>query len=407
MAIVSNPPARAGWRAYAGLLRTPGVAPLVAAGLVGRLPLGMGGLAILLLLRAAGHSYGVAGAVVAANALAAAASAPLLGRAIDRLGQARVLVPLAVAFPAALTALAALAHAGASPLVLGACAALAGVTLPPLGACIRTLWPTLLASPDLRHTAYTLEAALQEVFFVAGPLLVAGLTAAISPTAAILAAGGCGAVGTVAFAVTRASRRWRAGPGGERRRGGALAVSGVRTLIAASVFMGAVFGAVEVAMPAFAEHHGTRAAAGLALAAFSLGSLLGGLVAGALPAPRRLARRYAAALALFAVALAPLALAGSLPAMAVLVLVAGLPIAPAFGCAYGLTDTLAPRGATTEAFAWMSTSVVTGASLGTAIGGAVVQGAGVTAALLLAPAWGALAAATAGGWRRTLGGVRG
>ncbi len=40
--------------------------------------------------------------------------------------------------------------------------------------------------------------------------------------------------------------------------------------------------------------------------------------------------------------------------------VAGIPIAPAFASSYGLVDRLAVPGTTTEAFSWLSTAIVTG-----------------------------------------------
>jgi predicted MFS family arabinose efflux permease len=64
---------------------------------------------------------------------------------------------------------------------------------------------------------------------------------------------------------------------------------------------------------------------------------------------------------------------------------AGIPIAPAFASSYGLVDRLAVPGTTTEAFSWLSTAIVTGISLGTAVGGLVIEHAGVTWSLALAP----------------------
>jgi hypothetical protein len=55
----------AGWRAYAAVLAVPRVRPLLISSAVGRLPLGMTGLAIVLVSRAAGFSYATAGFSVA------------------------------------------------------------------------------------------------------------------------------------------------------------------------------------------------------------------------------------------------------------------------------------------------------------------------------------------------------
>jgi MFS family permease len=370
---------------YAALFRAPSVRQVVVAGLIGRLPLGMVPLGGVLLVRGAGHSYAVVGAVVASLSIANGVAAPIVGRLVDRLGQARMLVPLAVLFPISLGALVLLSTERAAPLALAACAAATGATLPPIGACIRTLWPSMLPRQDLRETAFALEAWMQELSFVIGPVLIGGLAAAVSPAVAMLAAGAFGLVGTLWFALTPPSQ---AATGhlnvGTRSRRGALGSPGVRTVILACVALGCGFGVVEVSIPAFAEVHATRAQGGFALASFACGSLIGGLWIGTRRAPRRPELRFAAMLAALGLGLLPPLLAPSLPAMCVLMLFAGIPIAPAFAASYGLVDELAMPGTSTEAFSWLSTAIVAGISLGTAIGGLAIEHLGPIESLALA-----------------------
>jgi MFS family permease len=140
------------------------------------------------------------------------------------------------------------------------------------------------------------------------------------------------------------------------------------------------------------------------MATFACGSLIGGLIAGALPHARHPARRYVVSLALFAAGLVLLLAARSIPAMLVATLLAGLAIAPTFATAYGLVDDLAPPATVTEAFAWMSTSLTGGYGLGTAVAGLAITGGGVTLALGVALAAGCVAAAVAAGRRATLSG---
>jgi predicted MFS family arabinose efflux permease len=370
---------------YAALFRAPSVAQVVLAGLLGRLPLGMVPIGTVLLVRGAGHSYAVVGGVVAALSVASAASAPVVGRLADRVGQARVLIPLAFAFPASLGLLVLFSHQHASALVLVVLAAATGATMPPLGACIRTLWPSMLPAHGLRETAYALEAWLQELAFVIGPVLVGVIAAVASPSAAMLAAAALGFVGTLWFSLTPPVKAvvghqgdlaasWR----------GALGSRGVRTVILASIVLGCAFGVVEVTMPAFAEVHATRSEGGFALAFFASGSLLGGIWSGTRTAPRRPELRFACMLAALGLLLLPPLLAPSLPVICGLLLVAGVPIAPAFASSYGLVDRLAVPGTTTEAFSWLSTAIVTGISLGTAVGGIVIEHGGPTWSLALA-----------------------
>jgi predicted MFS family arabinose efflux permease len=138
-----------------------------------------------------------------------------------------------------------------------------------------------------------------------------------------------------------------------------------------------------VSIPAFAEVHGSRAQGAYALACWASGSLLGGLWIGTRKPPRRPDLRFAGMLALLAAALVPPIFAPSLPVLCVLMLIAGVPIAPAFAASYGLVDELSLPGTSTEAFAWITTAIVAGVSVGTAVGGLVIEHAGSTESLAL------------------------
>src|SRR5512132_559393 len=94
---------------HRALFHVPYVRRLGLSGLLARLPLGMIGLALLLLVRENGGSYSAAGAVSAAYFVATAVGAPIAGRRVDRRGQTRILLLRALIFPALLLAVCALA----------------------------------------------------------------------------------------------------------------------------------------------------------------------------------------------------------------------------------------------------------------------------------------------------------
>jgi predicted MFS family arabinose efflux permease len=145
---------------------------------------------------------------------------------------------------------------------------------------------------------------------------------------------------------------------------------------------GVAFGAVEVAMPAFAEQHGGRSLGGICVAAWSAGSFAGGLLAAGHrpPDPRRRLRVISA---IFCIALLlPLA-AGSIPEMAAFMFLAGLPIAPSFALTYGMVQRAAPRGTHAEVFGWLTTAVVIGVAVGAAVGGALITHVGTRASIAL------------------------
>jgi len=368
---------------YGALFRVPHVRRLVLSGMVARLPAGMIGLALLLLVREQGGSYAAAGAVSGVYFVATAAGAPVSGRLVDRRGQARILFSRALIFPALLACVCVLALVDAPLGLIGAAAAAAGALMPPVGASLRALWPRLFADPDLRAAAYALEASLQEITFIVGPLLVALLTAAASPVLALAVAAVVGGIGTLLIAVTEPVRAWRPD---ERHAGsalGALESRGVLTLVGLCVCLGTGFGGTEVGFPAFAEHHGGAELGSIPLSLFAAGSLVGGLVAGArvTMAPLQLLR---ISTVLLMVGLGLPLLGWSLPSMAVLAFVAGLAIAPVVMSAYGLVDAVAARGTAAEAFSWLTTAVFVGFSAGMALGGILIDVYGAKTSFVLA-----------------------
>lgn len=386
---------------YESLLRGTGAASPLAAGLVGRLSLGTTGLALLLLVRETTGSYAAAGGVAAAYALAFAFFAPIRARRADRDGPRGVLLVCGLAHPAALVTLVLLASLGAGVVVLLGMAVLAGASVPPISGVVRALWGTLVP-PELMTTAYSLDAVLVELCFVGGPLLVAVLTAVSGPSAAVLAAAVLVLVGSVWLVQTPAIR---AVVPHERAPGvsmaGPLSSSGVRALLLVVASVGMGFGAVEVALPAYAESQsGSPSTAGVLLAVWSVGSILGGLAYGAAHSPVPHTRQLPWLVGALAVGSAlPLLATGTVVMGAVLVLY-GLAVAPYITCNSVLLGRAAPTGTTTEAFAWSSSMIFGGAALGNVAAGLLVEHVGVTSALVLVGATGLLGVVGTGyGWR--------
>jgi predicted MFS family arabinose efflux permease len=269
--------------------------------------------------------------------------------------------------------------------------------MPPVSSALRSIWPRVLGEDDAR-TAYALEAALQEAIFVGGPLVVAVLAALWAP-AGVLGAAVFAAIGTLAFVRLEPVR---AAGAAEHRHGsplGALSSPGVRTITLLALFLGLAFASVEIAVPAFAEAHGGRALAGVALAGFAAGSLVGGLAAGLRPSSDE-PRRMLLGASVLACALALPLLSTSLAAMTVLLFVTGLPIAPTIAAAYGIIGRVAALGSVAEAFSWFGTAVSTGFAGGAIAGGRLIDDHGWRASVALAvgfAALGVLLAALRGG----------
>ncbi|WP_067456060.1 MFS transporter [Actinomadura macra] len=374
-------------RAYVEFLRRPYALRLLGGTLFGRLPNGMGMLAVVLHVRADGGGYPLAGTLAALLGLSMAAGQPVLGRAMDRYGQKRVLLPSALAAAVGFTALAAV---GADPLPLSVGAVLlAGFASPPLEAGLRALWPDVLDGPAQVDAAYALDAAAQEILFTVGPLLVVA-AAAVNTETALLLTGLLGVAGTLVVALSEPSRRWRSEPRASDWAG-PLRSPGLRVLLASLACAGIALGVYAVAVVAYAERLDSGIASGLLLAAMSGGALAGGIAYGARPWTGEPHRRLPWLLAALAAGYVPLVFAPGLAAMSVLAFVSGVFLAPVLACSFTLVDRLAPSGTVTEAFAWVVAAVGAGGSLGSAVSGLGQDLAGVPGAFAGAGAGGVLA----------------
>jgi MFS family permease len=389
---------------YRSVLSVAGAQRLLWTSVLARMPLGMSALAILLLVRHHTGSFGSAGVTVGAFAISQAAASPVLGALVDRFGQRRVLLPCAAAQSALLVLLVVAVASGAPVAALAALAAVAGAPLPPVAACLRALWPSVVPDPAQREAAYSLDAVSQETIWTLGPLLVGAAIAAVSPAAAVIVCAAFTLGGTVAFATSPLARARREAPVG-RGRGGPLASAGIRLLLASAVFMGLCIGAVEVGLPSLAFDLGSGATAGMMLSVWSMGSAAGGLWYGARRWTSAPHARYPWVLVVMAVSTAPLLAAHSVPAAVVLSVVAGVAYAPTMSCQIALVNTLAPVGTVTEAFTWINAALGAGIALGTALAGGVV-GAGVAAPFALGCAAAGVGAAIAARGRRQMAGVR-
>src|SRR3954451_6483759 len=207
---------------YRSVLSRPGAIGFSAAGLVGRLPLSMAGLGILLLVQGDTGSYGVGGSVSAVYMVANAVIALPFGRLVDARGQGRVLTVAALVFGSAMVVLVITVQADLPMAATYAAAALAGASLPPVDACVRTRWAHVLDRAGLSdevETAYAFEAVIDETVFVVGPIVVTLLGTLVDPVAGIAAALVAGVGGSLAFAAQRGTEPPRPrGPGGPRSR---------------------------------------------------------------------------------------------------------------------------------------------------------------------------------------------
>ena len=392
-------------RAYGRILRSPDMAPLFAWTVLARLPIGINGLATVLFLQHETGSFGVAGAVTGAEALGAGLGAPIAARLVDRFGKG-VLLVFAVAHAAALGALVALGYANAPAAALLAAGLLLGIALPPVSSVMRAMYPRLLREPALIQGAFALDSVLTETIFIAGPLITGILVVVLEPAAALAVSAVAVTTGTAMFLAALPANERHTPPRGDdaaaTSRLGALRSPGLRSLIASMLPVGFALGALEVAIPAFAAHEGRPELAGVLVAIWSLGSAAGGLVYGARPRESSLGAVHMRMALVLPLSMIPIVFAVSPISMAILVIPAGLFIAPLLASRNELAGHVAPPGAETEALTWPLTAMVAGVALGAGVAGILVDQIGWRAPVVVGVAAAAIGAAIAVARRRTL-----
>jgi MFS family permease len=383
--------------------RIPGAPLLLVAGVFARLGMGMTPLALLFLVHQETGQYALAAVTSGAYALSAALASPVVGRLVDRLGPPPVLSVAAVANSLALGGLLLAAHVRALGLIPVA-AACAGMTYPPLTAAIRSAWIGLTEGErsGLRQSALAVETSLYELVFVTGPLLVAICVLVASPAAAIAASAFATLTGTLVLARSPILRRPGGRPMTARTRGlGPLLIPGFVPVLVCVASLSVAFGAVSVTVPAFASQHATsggQSLAGILLAVWGLGSVIGGFGYGALRIAAPLSRQFGWLLAAVAVSIALLAVMPGPLALGATLAIGGITIAPALTVYTAIVGRIVPAGMRNEANTWLATVPFAGSSAGGAVAGLIVDHPGtvpwsfgfaatVVAAAVLVAAW--------------------
>jgi len=369
---------------YSRLLALPDVPQAFISSLVGRIPIGIAGLAILLLVQSTKGSYAQAGMIGATYVVGLATAAPLLGRMIDRLGPRRVLGSCAVLYPAALLALVVALQARAPASASMLFAALAGASFPPVTACQRAWLRQKLGDDALLTAALSLDALMVELVFIGGPLLVAMLVALFSPAAAVVAAAIFGLLGSLQFMSARALQSWKKAPQFSGAFLGPLAEPRFAVLLVLVCGYASVFGLVEIGVTAYARESGRPALAGVLLGVMSIGSAAGALAYGTRHWHMSLTRQFSYSLALMGLGIVPLALVPAPATFAIWCVIAGIAMTPTLIIQATLVSKSVRTEHATEGFTWSATALLAGIGVGLAAGGLLLEHGAVATLFLIA-----------------------
>jgi MFS family permease len=357
----------AGGNRYRLVLSTPGALGFVIPGILARFPIGMMSLSILLFVSSVRHEYGTAGALSATSAVGYAVAAPQLARVADRVGQHRILLVCAALCGTSGAVFVECALRAAPLWTLFISAATLGATTPAIGSMVRARWSGLLAGTSILATAFALESVVDELIFIAGPVIATFLATGLHPAAGVVCSLALVVGGSAVLALSRRTEpRRTAGP---RATGSALFLGPVAVIAGVNVCFGAMWGSIDIATVSFtaAEHH--PSAAGLLLAAYGIGSSVAGIAYGARDWNTSLSRTLQVSTGLMAIGIAPMLLVHNLLLGAVVLLLAGAASCPALVAGMLLVQDGVPASRRTEAMAWQSTAIWLGVAVGSSASG--------------------------------------
>ena len=351
---------------YSSLLKTPGVARIIAAQLTARFPFGMLSLAYLLHIERIHDSYGAAGLVLAATSIGQAIAGPLTSRWMGVWGMRRVLTLTMVVCAASIAAIAFIEMSVPMYMVVGF---IGGLSMPPIQPAVRTIYPKMVNSTQLT-TLFSLDASAQEIIWVAGPVITTFVATQISTVLAIVIAGLFLVGGGLWFILSPEVGRVRI-PRSKRKFGVVLARPAVLLSTITGFLLVGACAAIEAAVVATFGHGGPEA--GIILAIFAIGSLAGGLSLGHVPVgPWAMSRRMLAVFVGMALALASL----NFWWLALALLIAGIGIAPALAVMFAIVSATVKFSDTAEAYGWVGTGQLIGAAIGSATAGFLIDGFG-------------------------------
>jgi MFS family permease len=354
--------------------------------MVGRVHLPGTPLALSFLMAGWTGSYAVAGVVGGALTLGLGVAGPVRGRAADRAPASRLLLVTAVLYGSGLALLGlvpTLLPGGAWPVAV-VVAFLTGLCTPPVTQLTRASYPRM-AKGEAQQALYTVEASLQEVMYIVGPMLAAFVVAFANPRAAVWVCGALAVVGTLGFLLAMR----RAGldqpvPATELHTGVSLLKD--RSLLLALVTATCIVMSlvvVDMVIIAWARDLGQPALAGVLTAVWGVGSALGGLVVGGLRGEPNFALRVglmALGLAALVPVLPPVLTPSSPWLIGAVLIIGGVAIAPAIATNNARVGAIAPDGRKAEAFGWMTTATTAGAALALPAAGWLLDHVGPAAA---------------------------
>jgi MFS family permease len=374
------------------LLRLAGL-PYFLIAFVARLPFAMMVVGVLTIVVSARESLTLGGLTSAFVGLGTAVVGPFLGAAADRYGQRLVLVATAVLNSATLAAFALVVYspAGDAPVLLAAFAI--GATAPQVSPMSRSRLVTIIDErmPDSRRARTTsatmsYESAADESVFVFGPFLVGALASFIAPWAPMALASALTLLFVGAFALHPTGRHVsiaRAADGSAPSAASELFRPVLLVVVAGIFGVGLFFGATLTALTSFMADRGLPEQAGLLYGVMGIGSAILALGVTWLPARFTMHARWLFFGGILLAGSVLVATASEVWTIALALAILGIGVGPTLVTLYSLGAARSPLGRSATVMTMLGSGVVVGQAAAAAITGALAEGVGTGASLLM------------------------
>ena len=374
------------------LLRLTGI-PYFVIAFVARLPFAMMVVGVLTMVVTVRGSLSLGGLTSAAVGLGTALFGPLLGAAADRWGQRRVLLMCAVLNATMLAAFALVVYTQLADAVVLASAFMIGATAPQVSPMSRSRLVTIIAermpqAQRARTTSATMsyESAADETVFVFGPFLVGILASFIAPWAPIAIASALTLLFVGAFALHPTGRHVSVERDADGRAPSAVSelFRPALLVVVVGIFgIGLFFGASLTALTSFMADRDAAEQAGLLYGVMGVGSAVLALGVAWLPPRFTLHARWIVFAAVLVAGSALFATATSVSTVVVALALVGVGVGPTIVTQYSLGAARSPLGRSATVMTMLGSGVVVGQAVASAVTGAVAEGPGTSAALLL------------------------
>ena len=353
---------------YRRVLALDGVLRLLLFGVLARVPQTAAGVVLTLhVVNSLGRGWAAAGLVGTASTVGMAVGSPWRGRAVDRQGLRRALVPSVVG-SAVVWGLAPFAGYR----ILLVLAVVGGVLNLPIFTVMRQCLAAMV--PDgQRRSAMALDSVGIELSFMAGPALgVLAATALPTRTALLLVGASLALAGLALIAFDPPTRSEEAAPvaaGPDRAARRSLRSPAMVTVLAVTAAATVVLAGSDVSIVAHLRADDALGLTGLIFASWGVGSIVGGLVYGALhrPVPPLLL------LLGLGVLTVPVGLAPGPWVLALTMLPAAALCAPVITATSEALVRLVPEHVRGEAMGWHGSALQVGSALGAPLAGAAID----------------------------------